>query len=133
MAKLPQAEKPSKIRPLPLRAIFASTAAAAVILTLTITGIPIYKEAQLERSVEKMAQEMYRQEAEILQMFSQEEQYMINNVKAITEETIPLAEQLPDELSPEKKTQILRDYYKAKTAALKQIKTLYAQSEQIID
>ena len=133
MSKLAHAEKTGKIKPLPRRAIFASTTAAAVILALTITGIPIYKEAQLERSVEKLVQEMYRQEAEILHMFSQEEQYMINNVKAITEETIPLAEQLPDELSPEKRAQILRDYYKAKTAALKQIKTLYAQSEQIID
>ena len=66
-------------------------------------------------------------------MFSQEEQYMINNVKAITEEAIPLAEQLPDELSPEKRAHILREYYKAKTAALKQMKTLYAQSEQPID
>ena len=133
MAKLSKAEKPGKIRPLPRRAIFASTAAAAVILALTITGIPIYKEAQLERSIEKMIQEMYRQEAEILQMFSQEEQYMINNIKAITEETIPLAEQLPDELSPEKRAEILKEYYKAKTASLRQIKTLYAQSDQPID
>lgn len=133
MAKLAQEQKPGRIRPFTRRAIFASTAAAAVIIALTITGIPAYKEAQLERSVQEIAQEMYRQEAEILQMFSQEEQYMINNVKAITEEAIPLAEQLPNELSSEKRAQILRNYYKAKTAALKQIKILYAQSEQPID
>lgn len=132
MAKLAQEQKPGRIRPFTRRTIFASTA-AAVIVALTITGIPAYKEAQLERSVQELAEELYRQEAEILKMFSQEEQYMINNVKAITEEAIPLAEQLPDELSPEKRAQILRDYYKAKTAALKQIKTLYAQSEQPID
>ena len=132
MAKLAQEQKPGRIRPFTRRAIFAS-AAAAVIVALTITGIPAYKEAQLERSVQELAEELYRQETEILKMFSQEEQYMINNVKAITEEAIPLAEQLPDELSPEKRAQILRDYYKAKTAALKQIKTLYAQSEQPID
>ena len=133
MAKLKQVQKPGRIRPLTRRAIFASTAAAAVIIALTITGIPIYKQARLEHSVQELAEEMYRQEAEILQMFSQEEQYMINNVKAITEEAIPLAEQLPDELSPEKRAHILREYYKAKTAALKQMKTLYAQSEQPID
>lgn len=132
MAKLEQVQKPGRIRPFTRRAIFTS-AAAAVIIALTITGIPIYKQARLEHSVQELAEEMYRQEAEILQMFSQEEQYMINNVKAITEEAIPLAEQLPDELSPEKRAHILREYYKAKTAALKQMKTLYAQSEQPID
>ncbi len=133
MAKLEQVQKPGRIRPFTRRAIFASTAAATVIIALTITGIPIYKQARLEHSVQDLAEEMYRQEAEILQMFSQEEQYMINNVKAITEEAIPLAKQLPDELSPEKRAHILREYYKAKTAALKQMKTLYAQSEQPID
>ena len=71
---------------------------------------------------------MYLEETELLQMFQEDEQYMINNVKSITEEAIPLAEQLPDELSPEKRAEILREYYKAKTASLIQIKTLYAQS-----
>ena len=96
MAKLAQEQKTGRIRPFIRRAIFASTAAAAVIIALTITGIPIYKQARLEQSVQELAQEMYRQETEILKMFSQEEQYMINNVKAITDEAIPLSEQLHD-------------------------------------
>lgn len=133
MAKLGQVQKPGRIMPLSRKAIFASAAAAAVIIALTVTGIPIYRQARLEQSVHELAQEMYRQEAEILQMFSQDEQYMINSIKSITEETIPLTEQLPYELTPEKRTQILREYYKAKTAALKSIKTLYAQSEAPIE
>ena len=133
LAKLGQEQKPGRIMPLPRKIIFASAVAAAVVIALTITGIPIYRQARLEKSVQELAQEMYRQEAEILQMFSPDEHYMINSIKAITEEAVPLAEQLPSELSPEKRSQILREYYKAKTAALKSIKTLYAHSEEPVE
>lgn len=123
--------KLARSRRRPLR--WGWAAAAAVIAAVLATGIQFGNERQLEISVEDFAQEMYLEEAGLLQMFQEEDQYMINNIKAITEEAIPLAEQLPNELSPEKRAKILREYYKAKTAALKQMKTLYAQSEQPID
>jgi hypothetical protein len=76
---------------------------------------------------------MYMEEAQTLMLFSEEDQYMVTSVKSITNEAIPLSDQLPNELSPAQRVEILREYYKAKTAALKTIKTLYAQSGQPIE
>lgn len=116
------------------RSIFtASAAAAAIIIALFVTLQPSDNKEQYILGIQEVAQEMYMEEAQLLQMFTEEEQYMINSIKSITEEAVPLADQLPDELSPEKRAEILREYYKAKTAELKRIKTLYAQSDQIID
>ena len=82
--------------------------------------------------IQELAQEMFRQEAETLMLFEEDDQYMINNVKAITNEAIPLSEQLPSELSPAQRAEILREYYKAKTAALKNFRVL-AYTDEIID
>ena len=135
MAKLAQTQKTVRKGPFSRKAIFAATAAAAaaIIGAFIALGIPQYRLEQLNISIQELAREMYLEEAEILQMFTEEEHYMINSVKSITEEAIPLADQLPDELSPEKRAEILREYYKAKTAGLREIKTLYAQSDQPID
>ena len=51
---------------------------------------------------------------------------MINNLKTITEEAVPLADILPAELTPKQRAEILTQYYKAKTASLKKFKKLYA-------
>lgn len=135
MAKLAQTQKTGRTGPFSRKAIFAATAAAAaaIIGAFIALGIPQYRLEQLNISIQELAQEMYLEETELLQMFQKDEQYMINNVKSITEEAIPLADQLPDELSPEKRAEILREYYKAKTDGLRKIKTLYAQSDQPID
>ena len=135
MAKLVQEQKTCKTKPLFRRYIYAATAAAAAVIigTFIIQGIPQYRLEQLNNSIQELAQQMYQEEAEILQAIPQDEQYMINNIKSITEEAIPLADQLPDELSPARRAEILKEYYKEKTASLRQIKTLYAQSDQIID
>ena len=132
MAKLAQTQKTGRIRPFFRKAIFAA-AAAVILVAFIIQEIPQYRLEQLNISIQELAQEMYLEETELLQMFQKDEQYMINNVKSITEEAIPLADQLPDELSPEKRAEILREYYKAKTDGLRKIKTLYAQSDQPID
>ena len=135
MAKLTQTQKTVRKGPFSRKAIFAATAAAAaaIIGAFIALGIPQYRLEQLNISIQELAQEMYLEETELLQMFQEDEQYMINHVKSITEEAIPLADQLPDELSPARRAEILREYYKAKTAGLRQIKTLYAQSDQPID
>lgn len=141
MAKLgalqAQEEKREAARPRRLftrRSLFtASAAAAAIIIALFATLQPHESGDDYIIGIQELAQEMYMKEAEILQMLPEDEHMMINSVKSITQEAIPLTEQLPDELSPEKRAEILREYYKAKTAGLKRIKTLYAQSDQIID
>ena len=120
---------------LPIRRILfaASAAAAAIIIALFATLQPGNIGQSYSIGIQEMAQEMYTEEAEILQMLPEDDLQMINSVKSITQEAIPLTDLLPDELSPEKRAEILREYYKAKTAGLKKIKTLYAQSDEPID
>lgn len=52
---------------------------------------------------------------------------MIKAMDDIIFEAIPLADQLPDEISEEEKARILREYYKRKNEGLKKIKTFLAQ------
>lgn len=116
------------------RSIFAATAAAAaiVIAFFITTGSPASDSDDYTIAIHEVAEEMYIEEAEIMMMLGEDDQNIVNSVKSITEEAIPLSEQLPAELSQEKRAQILREYYKAKTAALKNFRVL-AHSNEIID
>ncbi|MBQ2913355.1 MAG: hypothetical protein IJE52_06675 [Bacteroidales bacterium] len=127
--------KEPKPHHLPIRRILfaASAAAAAIIIALFAILQPGNIGQSYSIGIQEMAQEMYTEEAEILQMLPEDDLQMINSVKSITQEAVPLTDLLPDELSPEKRAEILREYYKAKTAGLKKIKTLYAQSDEPID
>lgn len=116
------------------RSLFAATAAAAaiVIAFFITTGSPASDSDDYTIAIHEVAEEMYIEEAEIMMMLGEDDQNIVNSVKSITEEAIPLSEQLPAELSQEKRAQILREYYKAKTAALKNFRVL-AHSNEIID
>lgn len=116
------------------RSLFAATAAAAaiVIAFFISTGSPASDSDDYTIAIHEVAEEMYIEEAEIMMMLGEDDQHIVNSVKSITEEAIPLSEQLPEELSQEKRAQILREYYKAKTAALKNFRVL-AHSNEIID
>ena len=108
--------------------ILSAVSAAAVVAIGLITALsPAVQEAICNYRIQKSAQQIYIVESEIMQMLGEDEQYMINSLKTITEEAVPLAEQLPEELSPRQQAEILIRYYKAKTASLKSFKTLYAQ------
>lgn len=137
MAKL-QAAQAAPERKAPrlfsLRSLFAATAAAAaiVIAFFISTGSPASDGDDYTIAIHEVAEEMYIEEAEIMMMLGEDDQNIVNSVKSITEEAIPLSEQLPTELSQEKRAQILREYYKAKTAALKNFRVL-AHSNEIID
>lgn len=116
------------------RSIFAATAAAAaiVIAFFITTGSPASDGDDYTIAIHEVAEEMYIEEAEIMIMLGEDDQNIVNSVKSITEEAIPLSEQLPEELSQEKRAQILREYYKTRTAALKNFRVL-AHSNEIID
>ena len=116
------------------RSLFAATAAAAaIIIAFLITpGSLATKTDEYTIAIQEAAEDMYLEETEILIELGENDQHIINSIKSITEEAIPLSEQLPEELSPEKRAQILREYYKARTAALKNFRTL-AHSNEIID
>ena len=109
------------------RILSAASAAAVVAIGLITSLSPAVQEAVYTYRIQKSAQQIYIEESEIMQMLGEDEQYMINSLKTITEEAVPLAEQLPAELSPRQRAEILIRYYKAKTASLKSFKTLYAQ------
>lgn len=116
------------------RSIFAATAAAAaiVIAFFITTGSPASDSDDYTIAIHEVAEEMYIEETEIMMMLGEDDQHIVNSVKSITEEAIPLSEQLPAELSQEKRAQILREYYKTRTAALKNFRVL-AHSNEIID
>ena len=115
------------------RSLFAAAgAAAAIIIAFFLTpGSTTSTEEEYSIEIQEMAQEMYMEEADILKMLGGKDQNIINSIKSITEEAIPLSEQLPAELSQEKRAEILREYYKAKTAALKNFRVL-AYTDEII-
>ena len=115
------------------RSLFAAAgAAAAIIIAFVLTpGSTTSTEEEYSIEIQEMAQEMYMEEADILKMLGGKDQNIINSIKSITEEAIPLSEQLPAELSQEKRAEILREYYKAKTAALKNFRVL-AYTDEII-
>ena len=113
--------------------IAAAGAAAAIIIAFFLTpGTTTSTEEVYQTGVQEMALEMYLEEADILIMLGEENQNIINSIKSITEEAIPLSEQLPAELYQEKRAEILREYYKAKTAALKNFRVL-AYTDEIIE
>ena len=137
MAKLQAAQAAPERKPPRLfsrRSIFAATAAAAaiVIAFFITTGSPASDGDDYTIAIHEVAEEMYIEEAEIMIMLGEDDQNIVNSVKSITEEAIPLSEQLPTELSQEKRAQILREYYKTRTAALKNFRVL-AHSNEIID
>ena len=110
------------------RRILSAASVAAVVAIGIMTALnPAVQEKIYSYQVQKSAQQIYIEETEIMQMLGEDELYMINNLKSITEEAVPLADILPVELSPKQRAEILIQYYKAKTASLKKFKTLYAQ------
>ena len=110
------------------RRILSAASAAAVVAIGIMTALnPAVQEKIYSYQVQKSAQQIYIEETVIMQMLGEDELYMINNLKSITEEAVPLADILPVELSPKQRAEILIQYYKAKTASLKKFKTLYAQ------
>ena len=109
------------------RRILSTASVAAVVAIGIITALnPAVQEKIYSYQVHKSAQQIYIEESEIMQMLGEDELYMINNLKSITEEAVPLADILPPELSPKQRAEILIQYYKTKTASLKKFKTIYA-------
>ena len=108
------------------RILSVASVAAVVAIGVFAAFSPAAQEMFFRYEIKKYAEQIYIEESQIMQMLGEDEQYMINNLKTITEDAIPLEEQLPAELPLEKKAEILLKYYKAKSASLKNFRTLYA-------
>ena len=108
----------------------------AIAIAFIIKNISINKsDSAIE--VINYAQILEQQEKEILSLTKEMDPEtfaeMENTMNIILYESIPLSEQLPDELSDEEKMKILREYYKEKSNALKSLRLLYAQETNPID
>lgn len=115
---------------------YTSLAVAAIAIAFIIKNISINKsDSAIE--VINYEQILEQQEKEILSLTKEMDPEtfveMKNTMNIILYESIPLSEQLPDELSDEEKMEILREYYKEKSNALKSLRLLYAQETNPID
>lgn len=113
-----------------------SIAVAAIVLVFIVKNVTLYKQTKAI-DVVNYAHELVQQEEEILNHFKEMDPNTLEELKStlniIIHETIPLSDQLPDEISAERKARILREYYKQKSEALKSLKLLYAQEINPID
>ncbi|MDO4735626.1 MAG: hypothetical protein Q4B21_01210 [Bacteroidia bacterium] len=113
-----------------------SVAVAAIVLVFIVKNVTITKEAKTI-DVVNYTQQLAKEGDEILNLYKEMAPEALEELKStlniVLHESIPLNEQLPDELSADKKALILREYYKQKSEALKSLKLLYAQETNPID
>ena len=109
-----------------LRFSSAGVAVAAVAALMLILNLTVDKESlELERNFRALA----RTEAEILELvdrnYPEEKQIVINTIRSITCEAIPLADLLPKEMGRNERIDILRRYYRQQAESLAILKEEY--------
>lgn len=86
-------------------------------------------EADLSKELDRQYRRLADVENEIMSIVQEqspwETEYVKSTIRAITTETIPLEEQLPEELSDTEKKRIIKEYYTQKYTALEYLKTQY--------
>jgi hypothetical protein len=106
---------------------FAGLAAACTVVFM----VP-FSQSDLSRELERQHRRLAEKESEIMILadkeFPQEKEMIINTIRAILVEAIPLEEQLPEEISMKEKSQILKSYYDRKYAALENLMTQYIET-----
>lgn len=109
-----------------IRLAFTGIAAACAALMVFLAKPDISRE--LERHHTRLAEK----ESEILilagKVYPYEADAILSTVRSITAETIPLEDQLPDEMSLKDRRRILKEYYNHKINALEEVMTLYTES-----
>ena len=106
---------------------FAGLAAAC-----TAVFMVLFSQPNLSHELERHHKRLAEKESEIMiladQEFPQEKELILNTIRAILIEAIPLEEQLPEELSVKEKSEILKSYYDRKYAALENLMTQYIET-----
>ena len=106
---------------------FAGLAAAC-----TAVFMVLFSQPDLSHELERHHKRLAEKESEIMiladQEFPQEKELILNTIRAILVEAIPLEEQLPEELSVKEKSEILKSYYDRKYAALENLMTQYIET-----
>ena len=106
---------------------FAGLAAAC-----TAVFMVLFSQPDLSHELERHHKRLAEKESEIMilaeQEFPQEKELILNTIRAILVEAIPLEDQLPEELSVKEKSEILQSYYDRKYAALENLMTQYIET-----
>lgn len=106
---------------------FAGLAAAC-----TAVFMVLFSQPDLSHELERHHKRLAEKESEIMiladQEFPQEKELILNTIRAILVEAIPLEDQLPEELSVKEKREILKSYYDRKYAALENLMTQYIET-----
>ena len=106
---------------------FAGLAAAC-----TAVFMVLFFQPDLSRELERQHKRLAEKESEIMiladQEFPQDKEMIINTIRAILVEAIPLEEQLPEEISMKEKSEILKSYYDRKYAALENLMIQYIET-----
>lgn len=114
------------------RARVISLSFAGLAAACTAVFMVQFSQPDLSRELERQHRRLAEKESEIMILadkeFPQEKELILNTIRAILVEAIPLEDQLPEEISMKEKSQILRSYYDRKYAALENLMTQYIET-----
>ena len=114
------------------RARMLSLSLAGLAAACTAVFMVLFSQSDISRELERQHRRLAEKESEIMilaeQEFPQEKELILNTIRAILVEAIPLEEQLPDEISVKEKSEILKSYYDRKYAALENLMTQYIET-----
>ena len=109
-----------------------SLSLAGLAAACTAVFMVLFFQPDLSRELERQHKRLAEKESEIMiladQEFPQDKEVILNTIRAILVEAIPLEEQLPEEISMKEKSEILKSYYDRKYAALENLMTQYIET-----
>ena len=114
------------------RARVVSLSFAGLAAACTAVFMVLFSQPDLSHELERHHKRLAEKESEIMiladQEFPQEKELILNTIRAILVEAIPLEDQLPEELSVKEKREIFKSYYDRKYAALENLMTQYIET-----
>ena len=131
VASLQQQKKENsarKSRKLSWRMILMASSAAAALVAV-VAGLSFHAP---DRAIVKSISAMNSQEAQVIALVAdvcpEEMDAVMNSIRSITAEAIPLPDLLPDELPVGEKIRIVKEYYGRKTEALQSLMACFCES-----
>lgn len=106
----------------------ASIAAGLLLYFGVIFFSDVYRQRELDSLYKSFASEIELLKGEMIDIAG-ENNYIDRTLEIITSDAIPLDQLLPNEISQQKRVEILKEYYNQKLQAVKQMKLLMSYSE----
>lgn len=105
---------------------FTTSVAASAVIIISLMSTDLTKVIRHQHRL------LAAKEMEVISVIEtnipHETDYIVNDIRSITSEAIPLEELLPDELSDREKIVIIKEYYGQKSSALEHLKNQYIKS-----